>query len=102
MKKEIFLLPSLQLRRDILVNGDSASGEKPARTMHREEAMKPSDQLQVQYDFRSGSVLLQCKNRSHVLREKFRTKESAEAAAVEFARENWDYPVTTAMPLAAH
>ncbi|OLP61245.1 hypothetical protein BJF93_20875 [Xaviernesmea oryzae] len=64
--------------------------------------MKAADQLQVQYDFRSGTVLLQCRNRSHVIRDKFRTKESAEAAAVEFARENWDYKASNAMPLAAH
>jgi hypothetical protein len=54
-------------------------------------AMQNVDQLRVQYDFRSGTVLLQCRDRSHVLVERFKTKESAEAAAIQFARKNWDY-----------
>lgn len=53
--------------------------------------MESSDHLRVQYDFRSGTCLLQCRNRSHVLAERFNTKESAEAAAVQFARKNWHY-----------
>ncbi|PYE37472.1 hypothetical protein C8J35_101746 [Rhizobium sp. PP-F2F-G38] len=53
--------------------------------------METSGHLKVQYDFRSGTVLLQCRDRSHVLVERFNTKESAEAAAIQFARKNWDY-----------
>ncbi|MFP5078107.1 hypothetical protein ACLE20_12430 [Rhizobium sp. YIM 134829] len=57
--------------------------------------MQATDHLRVQYDFRSGTVLLQCRDRSHVLAERFRTKESAERAAVQFARENWEYTEPT-------
>ncbi|PYE26832.1 hypothetical protein DFI02_102494 [Rhizobium sp. PP-F2F-G20b] len=53
--------------------------------------METSGHLRVQYDFRSGTVLLQCRDRSHVLVGRFNTKESAEAAAIQFARKNWDY-----------
>ena len=50
-----------------------------------------SDQLRIQYDCISKTVLLQLGNNSHVLSEQFEDKDSAENAAKVFARETWAY-----------
>ncbi len=59
--------------------------------------MPSSEQLRVQYDCISKTVLLQCKERSHVLSERFENKDSAERAAQKYAETHWGYraPVTT-------
>jgi hypothetical protein len=49
------------------------------------------EQLRIQYDCISKTVLLQLGDNSHVLPEQFDDKDSAENAARVFARETWAY-----------
>ena len=49
------------------------------------------EQLRIQYDCISKTVLLQLGDKSHVLSEQFNDKDSAENAAKNFARDSWAY-----------
>lgn len=49
------------------------------------------EQLRIQYDCISKTVLLQLGDNSHVLPEQFDDKDSAENAARAFARDTWAY-----------
>jgi urease accessory protein UreE len=53
-----------------------------------------NDQLRVQYDAISRTVLVQYKDNSEVLAEQFENKDSAEHAAKRHARDHWGYRTT--------
>ncbi|WP_428412322.1 hypothetical protein [Pararhizobium sp.] len=49
------------------------------------------EQLRIQYDCVSKTVLVQLGDNSHVLPDQFADKDSAENAAKSFARDSWAY-----------